>query len=78
MGRGDTVMLNEAAKKLVARAARVAAGKGNRDRVALGANTDEIAAEEWRIAQAHTPDFRDWPSAKGYFETIFYNEIERD
>lgn len=71
-------MLNDAAKKLVARAARVAAGKGNRDRVALGANIDEICTEEWRIAQNHNPDFRNWPSAQRYFETVFYNEIERD
>lgn len=71
-------MLNDAAKKQVARAARVAAGKGNRDRIALGANTDEICAEEWQTAQTHNPDFRDWPSAKGYFESVFYNEIDRD
>lgn len=71
-------MLNDAAKKLIARAARVAAGKGNRDRVALGANIDEIAADEWQVAQTHNPDFREWQSAKSYFDTIFYNEIERD
>ena len=71
-------MLNDAAKKLVARAARAAADKGNRDRIALGANTDEICAEEWRIAQTHNPDFRAWSSAQAYFETVFYNEIERD
>lgn len=73
---GDT-MLNDAAKKLVARAARVAA-KENRDRVALGANTDELAIEAWRTAQVHNPDFREWSSAQNYFDTIFYNEIERD
>lgn len=68
-------MLNDAAKKLVARAARVAA-KDNRDRAALGADTDEICAKEWTIAQNQNPDFRTWPSAQRYFETIFYNEIE--
>lgn len=72
----EDTMLNDAAKKLVARAARVAAGKGNRDRIALGANTDEIAVEEWETAQTHNPNFREWPSAKAYFDTIFYNEIE--
>lgn len=70
-------MLNDAAKKQVARAARVAAQE-NRDRVQLGANTDELAAEAWRLAQTHNPDFREWSSAKSYFETIFYNEVERD
>lgn len=68
-------MLNDAAKKLVARAARVAA-KDNRDRAALGADTDEICAKEWKIAQNQNPDFGTWPSAQSYFETIFYSEIE--
>lgn len=68
-------MLNDAAKKLVARAARVAANE-NRSRAEMGANTDELAAEAWRTAQAHNPDFREWPSAKSYFDKIFYNKIE--
>ncbi len=70
-------MLNDAAKKQVARAARVAA-KENRSRAELGADTDELATEAWRTAQVHSPDFRNWPSAQNYFEAIFYNEIERD
>lgn len=68
-------MLNDAAKKQVARAARVAAKEG-KDRIALGANIDQIAAEAWRQAQVHNPDFRQWQSAKSYFETVFYNEVE--
>lgn len=69
-------MLNDAAKKLVKRAARAAASTGNRDRIALGANIDEICAEEWRIAQIHNPDFCGWPSAQRYFEAIFLGEID--
>lgn len=70
-------MLNDAAKKQVARAARVAA-KENQDRAARGANVDQLAAEAWGTTLLQNPDMRDWPSAVGYFETIFYNEIERD
>ena len=70
-------MLNDAAKKLVARAARAAA-KENKDRVALGANVDQLAGEAWRAACAQNPDFVRWTSAQNYFDTIFYNEIERD
>jgi hypothetical protein len=70
-------MLNDAAKKLVARAARVAA-KENRDRVQLGANIDQLASEAWQVATAQNTDFRQWPSAQRYFDTIFYNEIEQD
>lgn len=66
-------MLNDAAKKQIARAARVAA-KESQDRAARGANIDQLAAEAWQTAQVHSPDFRQWQSAKNYFETIFYNE----
>jgi len=69
-------MLNDEAKKLVARAARVGA-RGARQRIELGANSDELAVEAWKQAQVHNPDFRNWPSAKSYFETVFYNEIEQ-
>lgn len=68
-------MLNDAAKKIVSRAARTAA-RENRGRAALGANTDDLAIEAWRLALGHNPDFREWPSAKSYFEAIFYDEIE--
>lgn len=70
-------MLNDAAKKLVARAARVAA-KENRSRAELGANVDQLASEAWRTVQAQNVDFSQWSSAKSYFETVFHNEIERD
>jgi hypothetical protein len=70
-------MLNDAGKKQVARAARVAA-KEHRSRAALGANTDTLAMEAWQTAQVHNPDFRNWPSAQNYFETIFYSEIAHD
>jgi len=68
-------MLNDAARKLVARAARVAA-RENRCRAHMGAHTDELATEAWRTAQAQNPDFQNWPSARSYFETVFFGEIE--
>lgn len=68
-------MLNDEARKLVARAARAAAHE-NRDRVERGANIDDLAIEAWRAVKHHNPDFSTWPSAKAYFDRIFYNEID--
>ena len=70
------VVLNEAARKQVARVARAAAGQDARDRIARGANLDDVCVEQWEVAQAQHPDFRDWPSAQRYFETVFVNEVE--
>jgi hypothetical protein len=69
-------MLNDAAKMLVAREARVDI-KGYRERVRLGANVDELAQEAWKQALVNHPEFREWTSAQAYFETIFYNEIDK-
>lgn len=68
-------MLNDAAKKLNARSARVAAQEMH-DRVRLGANVDTLAAEAW--GHVSNNDFRQWIGARKYFETIFVSEIERN
>ena len=68
-------MLNETAKKLVAREARNAARQA-RDRISLGANMDDLVVEAWRDAQRSNPDFRNWPSAERYFESVFCNEVQ--
>lgn len=68
-------MLNDAARKLVARAARVDI-KGKREMVQLGANPDRLAEEAWRDAVRFNPDFRDWPGAESYFMKVFMDEIE--
>jgi hypothetical protein len=70
-------MLNDAAKRLVARAARVEIA-GKRDMVRLGADPDRLAEESWREAAVANPDFRSWPSAEGYFMKVFMNEIAED
>lgn len=70
-------MLNDAAKKLVARAARVEA-KERHGQIAFGANIDQLTEDAWMVAQQLNPDFRTWLSAKSYFETVFQSEIERD
>lgn len=67
-------MLNDKAKKLVAREARTQARQA-RDRLARGASPDVLSADAWQQALAAYPDFRDWPSARSYFDTIFYGEI---
>lgn len=67
--------LNEPARKQVARAARVEANE-KRNRALLGANVDDLARESWETAQIYHPEFRGWESAKAYFETVFYNEID--
>jgi hypothetical protein len=69
-------MLNDAAKKVVARAARVAAHEA-RDRVARGANADQLVVEAWEFAQAQQPEMREWSSAKAYFEAVFLREIDQ-
>jgi hypothetical protein len=70
-------MLNDAVKKLVARAARVDIA-GKRDMVRLGANPDRLAEESWGGAVAANPDFRSWPSAENYFMKVFMNELEQE
>lgn len=67
-------MLNETAKKLVARVARVA-GREMADRYGRGANQDVLSAEAWQTAKAQNPDFRNWPSAQAYFEHVFSSEL---
>ena len=69
-------MLNDAAKKLIAREAR-AQIKGYRERAALGANQDELCTEAWGSAMRSYPDFRVWVGAKEYFEAVFLNELDR-
>lgn len=68
-------MLNDAAKKLVARAARVAAQE-KRGQISYGADVDVVAEQAWRDAQSLNPDFRNWPSAQRYFESIFLGELD--
>lgn len=67
-------MLNDAAKKLVARSAQEAVREG-RERVRLGASIDQVVAEAWDTALIAQPDFRDWPSAKAYFETVAIRKL---
>lgn len=64
-------MLNDAAKKMVRRAAR-AAREDMRDRIRLGAREDDLCAEAWETAQTYYPEFRQWSSAREYFENVFY------
>lgn len=66
--------MNEAAKKLVRRAARVAAHE-MRDRARMGANIDTLIAEAW--GHISNDEYRQWTGAREYFETIFINEVER-
>lgn len=68
-------MLNDAAKKLIERAARAAA-RDSQDRARLGASTDALLAEAWRDATTQNPDFGKWTDAEGYFETIFIRAID--
>lgn len=65
-------MLNDAAKKLVARAARAEAEQRRADMA--GGTRDEIVEDAWQTAVSLNPDFRNWPSARPYFETVFINE----
>jgi hypothetical protein len=74
---GNKAMLNDAAKKLVARAARVEIA-GKRGQVRLGANPDRLAEESWKEAVVANPDFRGWSSAENYFMKVFMNEIGRE
>jgi hypothetical protein len=67
-------MLNDVAKKLVARVARSDI-KGYRDRIALGASADDLAVEAWDLAKRHNPDFATWRGAKEYFEAVFLREL---
>jgi hypothetical protein len=66
-------MLNEAAKKLVARAARVEASERRAD--VAGGIRDEVVEAAWDAAVSLNPDFREWPSARSYFEAVFIGEV---
>ena len=68
-------MLNDAATKIVARAARVAA-KESKDRIARGANVDTVLSEAWRVACAQNAEIASWPSARDYFETVFLRHTD--
>jgi hypothetical protein len=65
-------MLNEPAKKLVARAARVAAKEHGAPHESV---TDLKIAHAWRDACSLHPEFREWPSAEAYFEEVYFGEF---
>lgn len=68
--------MNDAAKKLVLRAARAEVA-GQLDRLQRGASRDEICATAWQYATAANPELKRWSGAEDYFETVFLNEIEQ-
>lgn len=66
-------MLNEPAKKLVARAARVAAREDGAPHQSVD---DRRIRAAWQQACTLNPEFRAWPSAERYFETVYLGEFD--
>jgi hypothetical protein len=65
--------MNEAAKRIVARAARAGAG----DRNTMNAMTDSEIVVAWEQAVVENPEIETWSGAKEYFESVYMAQIDR-
>lgn len=74
--RKEGTEMNEAARKIVAREARVAAQRMI-GRLQVGANEDALYSEAWHEALRLNPEFGAW-NAEKYFEQVFYGELEAE
>ncbi len=72
--REEESMLNDAAKKIVAREANAQLPEARRQ-IDAGAHIEDVIERAWEVSCANTPDLREWRRAFSCYESILLDEL---